>query len=133
MPAATSLPDEVAARIEVGDCWWWTGPTKDNGRGWRYGIFQLDGRAGRQEYAHRLVWRLLVGPPPRLLHHQCQNTLCVNPDHLMPSTAADHPGAAVDRKRKQTTCLKGHPLEWVGQGKNRHRFCRTCHNQRRRR
>jgi hypothetical protein len=127
-----TLPPELIARIEVADCWTWTGATKDNGGGLRYGVFTLGGRKGRQEYVHRLVWRLLVGPVPRILHHQCVNRLCCNPDHLMPTTHGEHPDARPARKRAQTMCVRGHALKWGGRGRWRHRYCPTCNNARRR-
>ena len=33
---------------------------------------------------HRLVWGLLIGPPPPLLHHECPNKRCCYPEHLEP-------------------------------------------------
>jgi hypothetical protein len=41
---------------------------------------------------HRWVYELLVGPIPKdhHLHHECENTRCVNPEHLTPLTPGDH-------------------------------------------
>ena len=74
--------DRFWAKVDVrdfGGCWWWTGWVCNG-----YGRF-----GPRKEYAHRVVWELLVGPIPAglVIDHDhpvrgCGNTLCVNPGHL---------------------------------------------------
>lgn len=126
----------IADRIEVGDCWQWTGYRDKDG----YGHFGSPARL-----AHRLVWEALVGPIPEGLHldHLCRNTGCVNPDHLEPVTAAennrrvpeairgnrvnhakgpDHPNS------KKTHCKWGHPLtpENTFVNEKGWRYCLPC-------
>ena len=73
-------------------CWIWMASTGLGG----YGTF-WDGT--RQEYAHRVAWRLVNGPISKGLHvcHRCDVSDCVNPNHLFLGTAADN---AHDSSRK---------------------------------
>lgn len=66
-------------------CWQWCGT--DNGHG--YGLV-WDGHQSMA--AHRYVWLTLRVEPidGLVLHHECGNKGCVNPDHLTPMTQADH-------------------------------------------
>lgn len=60
-------------------CWVWWGRT--NGK---YGYVALPD--GGNVMAHRVVYEQHKGPLPcgTELDHLCENTLCVNPDHLEP-------------------------------------------------
>ena len=65
-----------------GECWVWIGAA--NSKGYpqlRVGISTL--------YAHRISYELFVGPIPggHQVHHQCLNSMCVNPAHLKCLTA----------------------------------------------
>lgn len=76
-------------------CWPWVrGRTTDGyGRMW-YG--------GKDEQAHRVAWRLLVGPIPDGLlvrHKVCDNRLCCNTAHMLLGTIADNNRDAVERSR----------------------------------
>ena len=116
------LPEVLAPRIEFGEHWLWTG-TKSRG----YGTVKIE---QTQWLVHRLVWLLLRGDLPPVLHHKCDQKLCCNPEHLLATTHSEHPDAAPALKRTQTTCIRGHALAWRGRGKWRHRYCPTCHAER---
>jgi hypothetical protein len=59
-------------------CWEWRGPRSTKG----YGKFKVDGKT---EPAHKTAYKLFIGPIPNniRLRHTCQNSYCVNPDHLV--------------------------------------------------
>lgn len=42
------------------------------------------GRIGRNTYAHRHIWEQCFGyiNPGEVIHHACENKLCINPEHL---------------------------------------------------
>jgi DNA-binding XRE family transcriptional regulator len=73
-------------------CWIWLGAVSHHG----YGKINVDGRTLR---AHRYSWELANGPIPdgMCVLHQCDNPLCVNPDHLFLGTSQDNMD---DRDRK---------------------------------
>lgn len=70
---------KVVRDAETG-CWTWTGAR--TGKRMQYPVAAK----------HRAIYETLVGPIPPVhdLHHECGNTLCVNPDHLRPVPRAEH-------------------------------------------
>ena len=84
-PEIQNLPWKIARKIEQTEngCWFWRGIVKKNGYTWR----AYNRKPGP---AHRIVYRLLVGPIPDglCLDHLCRNRSCVNPTHLEPVTHA---------------------------------------------
>ena len=76
-------------------CWIWTAALDDG-----YGQFWYDGRMVR---AHRFAYELVIVPIPDGLEpdHLCENTACVNPDHLFLGTNADNIQDMVNKGRAQ--------------------------------
>jgi len=106
-------------------CWLWTAGTSHDG----YGRFSVK---GRNVYAHRWSYQVLVGPIPGGLEidHLCRVHACVNPDHLEVVTRRENQlrGAGLAALCAQRThCPKGH--EYSGANTYRHkgsRYCREC-------
>lgn len=59
--------------------------------------------------AHRVSYELYKGDFDKKLHirHKCDNTYCVNPDHLEPGTNQDNMNDKVKRGRQASTKLLG--------------------------
>lgn len=121
------LPDRLVSKLEMGDCWRWTGAKDQDG----YGSIWWEKRKQR---VHRVVWQMLVGPIPNTLQidHLCRVRSCANPDHL------DVVSRRTNHRRSPfyggSHCPKGHPYDeantyWLAG----ERSCRTCHRERQRR
>lgn len=71
---------------EPSGCWTFNGARagKDGHR-----AFKLN---GKQTYAHRTAYTLMVGEIPEglMVRHKCDNPSCVNPDHLELGTHQDN-------------------------------------------
>jgi hypothetical protein len=117
--AWTRSPEWFWSKVDVRgpeECWpWQKGMTKG------YGVVYQDDRA------HRVAYRLAVGPIPEglVLDHLCRNPPCCNPAHLEPVTLAENTlrGMAPSAiNRRKTHCPEGHAYR---QGRDQ-RYCPTC-------
>lgn len=61
-------------------CWLWTGKLRKNGTN-TYGIGRYN---GQDKLAHRVSYEIHYGPIPKglVVRHKCNNSYCVNPEHL---------------------------------------------------
>jgi hypothetical protein len=123
--AKRSLRERAEGKYEVdpSGCWLWTAALNRHG----YGI--LDGR-----YAHRVLYKALVGEVPDDLHldHLCRVRNCVNPAHLEPVTPRVNvmrSTAVTATNAAKTHCKRGHPFDQRNTyvKPTGYRGCRTCH------
>jgi len=95
-----TLPERFWSHVQrTDDCWLWT--TAKNPKG--YGIFNIDKKRNKNELAHRISYRLVLGAIPddlRVLHH-CDTPSCVNPSHLFLGTPGDNMVDKVAKNRQQ--------------------------------
>lgn len=112
-------------------CWLWGRKLVEG-----YGRLNI---AGTFAPAHRLSYELWRSPIPEglVIDHLCRVRNCVNPDHLEPVTNATNilRGEGLSaRRRRQTSCARGHALAgenlyaWVDDGGRTHRRCVACRN-----
>ena len=107
----------------VSGCWEWQGCISTKG----YARFSHESVA---HYGHRVAYEALRGPIPSglVIDHLCNNTRCVNPQHLEPVSNAENIRRGLALKPRKTHCPKGHPYE----GENLkvdsrgYRNCRIC-------
>ncbi len=130
--------DRFWDRVDAsGDCWEWTAGCFDTG----YGAFAAQYDDGyKPRGAHRVAWRLLVGPIPHdlTIDHLCRNRACVNPDHMELVTRGENSVRGYGptaKNRRKTRCKRGHPFDEENtyitpQG---WRQCRECHRAKMRR
>lgn len=109
--------DRVLSRVEVGDCWEWTGATD------KYGYGVINRSVYGKFYVHRFVWTQLVGPIPEglVIDHLCRNVVCCNPDHLEPVGRVENILRGVFGGE---TCRQGHSDWHIAP--NGRRVCSEC-------
>lgn len=83
-------------------CWGWVGCRNKAG----YPRFRFNGHLG---YAHRFSYEEWIGPIPKGydLHHKCENSWCVNPQHLEPLISGVH---RRNHNPQHEFCVRGHLL-----------------------
>lgn len=123
------LADRLHRRVWIDPdtgCWVWQGNTDRNG----YGRIKVE---GRQDYAHRVSYRLRHGhiPSGKEIDHLCRNRSCCCPDHLeavLHRTNVER-GFHSTLFRSDGTCAAGlHDITTPGTtySAGRKRLCRLC-------
>ena len=89
---------EIDYEVTAEGCWKWLGRIDANGYGKAYDPSLPEGQ--RIDWAHRVSFRKHRGAVPEgfELDHECENTACVNPDHLCPVTKEEHVRRTVERR-----------------------------------
>lgn len=89
----------LLAKLVVAEdgCWNWTGAHCPK----RYGHMKV---GPKYEKAHRLAYRLYVGPipPGMVVCHRCDNPPCANPAHLWVGTPRDNIHDCIAKGRQRT-------------------------------
>lgn len=125
--------------FKAGGCWLWTSSLhiSDDFKG--YGRYWVN---GRQVYAHRFAYEMLIGPIPDgfEIDHLCRRRCCVNPEHLETVTSAENTrrGLVAQLRQEATHCKNGHEFTpentLVYDHKNNRRgyirICRACRDRR---
>lgn len=113
--AADMRPDiEFDYTETASGCWEWCGRIDRNGYGKAYD--QDRPAMQRVDWAHRVSFRRHVGeiPPGLELDHLCQNTICINPNHLEPVTRAEHAARTMRRLGSDDRHLEAARLRSAG-------------------
>lgn len=110
-PIYDSNLERALAKLEIGDCWEWTGGTYSGG----YGQFAITRNGKRTTTpSHRFIYESLTQeelPDDVQLDHLCHNRRCANPDHLEPVTAAINTQRGFGLAKQlsmRTHCKNGH-------------------------
>jgi DNA-binding XRE family transcriptional regulator len=84
--------------VHENGCWIWTSTISTSARG-AYGSFKRDGIECK---AHRVSYELYKGPIPTGLNvlHSCDESICVNPDHLFLGTQQDNIDDMIAKNRQ---------------------------------
>lgn len=92
---------------EHDECWPWKAYRQ--GRKTPYG--RIGYKEGKLILAHRLSWIIHNGDPGNLhVLHKCDNTLCVNPNHLFLGTHQDNMKDKVSKNRQSSLPGTNHPM-----------------------
>lgn len=107
MPDLASLLLDLAFPEPMSGCWIWTGRAHEEGGGRFKPYFMMD---GKQWLAHRASKWIFHGqfPLKAFICHHCDNSLCVNPDHLY---VGDHKSNMRDMARRGRARFARRPQE----------------------
>jgi hypothetical protein len=110
-------------RIEENGCWTWLGFVGKNG----YPRVHLT-RAEGSRTVHRLIAELLNGLPIEVVHHKCENKLCVNPMHW---EVVDDQATHARLHNKERGCRQHGNADYYRTPGTSNGYCRICRRERR--
>lgn len=119
----TNLQQKLLDRVshKQDGCWIWGGSTTRGG----YGTVSF---SECKTTAHRAAYLAWKGPlePYQHVDHLCNNTRCINPEHLEAVTHQEN--VRRGSKARQTHCIHGHEFSEVNTyiKRNGTRSCRAC-------
>ena len=127
----SGLPERIERKIipePNSGCWLWLGGLDTRG----YSQCRFEGRT---RLAYRAAYIILIGEPPRglVLDHTCNNKICVNPEHLKPTShqlnITRSPQTIAGKFSARHACKYGHPFTEENTAfelRSRARICITC-------
>lgn len=106
--------DRLSMPVTECGCWVWLGRANDDG----YGEFYHDGKVHK---AHRMSWMARKGPipPGKQVLHSCDNTFCINPDHLFVGTQIDNMRDMATKKRGRVSRGEANAMAILTEGQVR--------------
>ncbi len=126
-------------KVQIGtvdECWEWMAAKDPRGYGRIGGDDRRPSGRKRTELAHRVAYKMKVGPVPDGLFvcHHCDNSGCCNPKHLFLGTCKDNnqdmyrKGRDANQHTGRTHCQRGHEFDTnntyiTARG---HRACKAC-------
>lgn len=129
---ARYTPDYLKSKCIIrNDCWEWQGKLSNG-----YATIAYKIATGKTTYkrVHRMMYEFFKGDIPErlVIDHLCNNTICINPNHLDAKTIFDNAartGHASALNKVKTQCKRGHPFDKENtyiNPNNGTRHCRIC-------
>lgn len=105
-----TVPQQIDAfwkKVKKGadnECWMWLGATCGSNSKYGHALF-----GGTLKKAHRIAYEITFGEIPKgmLACHKCDNSLCVNPNHIFIGTYRDNILDMIKKGRQVKATMRG--------------------------